>query len=75
MNKSKTISIIVKSLLWVAFVVGATMFVSWETDLEKMGNDARFSIVMFILIGIICIYSLGNLKNYEERGTEHGNQD
>ncbi len=46
-----------------------------KTDLEKMGNDARFSIVMFILIGIICIYSLGNFKNYEERGAEHGNQD
>ena len=75
MSKSKTISIIVKSLLWAAFVVGATMFVSWETDLEKMGDDVRLSMVLFILIGFIFIYSLGNLKNYEERGTEHGNQD
>lgn len=75
MRENKTISIIIKSLLWAAFVVGATMFVSWETDFEKMGDDARLSMVLFILIGFVFIYSLGNLKNYEERRTEHRNQD
>lgn len=60
-NKSNALSLIVMFMLWTVFVVGATMFVSWETDFEKMGNDARFSMVVFILIGLF-IYSFVCLK-------------
>lgn len=61
-NKSNALSLIVMFMLWTVFVVGATMFVSWETDFEKMGNDARFSMVVFILIGFLFIYSFVCLK-------------
>jgi len=67
-NKTtSTISVIIRCLLWAVFVVCATMFVSWETDFEKMGNDARFSMVCFILIDCIVIYSLDGIKeNYND---------
>ena len=61
-NKTNIISLIVIFMLWTIFVVGATMFVSWETDFEKMGNDARFSMIVFILIGFLSIYSFVCLK-------------